>query len=1251
MNEGLFSAYHALPQWQELLTTIKAPGCSAVYELAEGERPFLAAALSQRTGRPVVLVCATELVAQRCAQDIQRLTGVGCVCLPPRDLQFSRAASSRESTWQRLSALDQLAHGQAKVLCISLDSLIHRCVSRQTFLEAEIRLAEGEQYPPARVTEKLLAAGYERVDMVEGQGQYALRGSILDVYPPNAQEALRIEFFDDEVDSIRRFECISQRSIARVKSVHIAPATECLVTDPEAAARRLRNAIEKGLGYSLTESPNQYVENPDRLAAPVMTDEGEELPSLDDFLTAIDLTGLDEADRLPGDVVVPLSDESGYAADPEDPQGAKVMAEAINSLSFRRHLDDVERVAAGQTIRTAPMWMNVLCRETVTAVDYLKDPILLLDRPEGYLNRMRVLDGEFSDTYESARQRGDAFEAQKELLFSYDQLLQVWQRQPAVLLSELNAGTGRMKPEKLLSFGSSTPLPYQSRLEPLCSDIKKWKEQNCAIVLLCGGEARALRLQKALSERGVPSSYSETLDGNVILREVILLPVSYTKGFINTGARLCLISDSDLYGSAYHKARKKTNAGERISSFTDLKPGDYIVHDLYGVGIYQGVTQMDDEGVKRDYLVIHYAGSDKLYVPADQFDRVQKYIGAEAALPKLNSLGGGEWQRQKNRVKGQLKKLAFDLVELYAKRAQETGYAFSHDNPWQREFEDAFPYELTDDQQRSVAQIEEDMESARNMDRLLCGDVGYGKTEVALRAAFKCVVEGKQVAILAPTTILVQQHYNTIRKRFSGFPAKVEMLSRFRTAAESKEILKKLEAGEIDIIVGTHRLLSKEVKFQDLGLLIVDEEQRFGVAHKESIKQMKNRVDVLTLSATPIPRTLHMSMVGIRDMSILETPPEERLPVKTYVMDYDDMIIRDAIRRELARNGQVYFLYNRVRSIDQMYARLHALVPEARIGIAHGQMRENALEDIMLDFYAGAYDVLLCTTIVESGLDVPEANTLIVFDADRFGLSQLYQIRGRVGRSNKQAYAYFTTRANKQMSETAQKRLDAIREFTEFGAGYRIAMRDLEIRGAGDVLGPQQSGHLSTVGYDMYCKLIEEAVGEARGLTQTPELDTRIDLKLDAYLPQDYVSQEKIRVEIYKRIAMVVDEETRMTIEDELIDRFGDIPQPVENLIRIAQLRGITRRLGISHLSLRAEGLRMKLSQQNMPDPGLFYTAVTMTDDRLKFAVTRAPELLFQQPRMTPMVALEMAIPLVTKLLRNVEKLLNQKAAEEEGGE
>ena len=806
---------------------------------------------------------------------------------------------------------------------------------------------------------------------------------------------------------------------------------------------------------------------------------------------------------------------------------------------------------------------------------------------------------------------------------------------------------GRLNPTTVIPFEAKPPMPYQSRLEPLKQDILKWKEAGHAIVLFTGGEARGLRLQKALMEMDVPCVYTETLDGNLILREVLLLPVAYGKGFVHPQANLVVLSDTDIYGTAYQRAKKKQNAGERIASFTDLKVGDYVVHDLHGVGLYKGVVQLDSDGAKRDYLLIHYAGNDKLYVPADQFDRVTKFIGAEQNLPKLNRLGGQEWERQKSKVKASIKKLAFDLAELYAKRAKNTGYAFSHDNPWQQEFEDMFPYELTEDQHKSVAEIEADMESSRNMDRLLCGDVGYGKTEVALRAAFKAVVEGKQVAILAPTTILVQQHYNTIKKRFAGFPVKFDMLCRFRTPKEQKEIARKLKEGELDLVVGTHRLLNKDVQYKDLGLLIVDEEQRFGVNHKESIQHMKTRVDVLTLSATPIPRTLHMSMVGIRDMSILETPPEERLPVKTYVMEYSDAVIREAIRREMARGGQVYFLYNRVRSIEQMHDRIKALVPDARIGIAHGQMRENALEDVMLDFYAGAYDVLLCTTIVESGLDVPDANTPIVFDADRFGLSQLYQIRGRVGRSNRQAYAYFTIRGGRMLSETAEQRLSAIREFTEFGAGYRIAMRDLEIRGAGDVLGPQQSGHLTTVGYDMYVKLIEQAVGEVQGIESTPELDTRVELKLDAFLPEDYVPQEKLRVEIYKRIAMIQDSEGRMDIEEELIDRFGDIPQPVINLMHIAQLRGVTRKLGISHLFLRPDGVHMRMDEKFLPEPALLFEAVTRTDKRLRFMVSKAPEMVLAQPRMDAESALETSIYVMGKVYEELCALRQEAKTQE----
>ncbi len=1262
MNEGLFTAYNKLPEWGELLKAIEKPGCTALCEIAEGERPFLAAALAHKTGRTVVLVSSTELVAQRQAQDIDRLLGGGCAALPPRDVQFSRAASSRESTWERLSALSRLARGELKVLCLSAESLMARCADRSRFVASELTLAEGDSFPPERMMEALLRIGYERVDMVEGRGQCAMRGAILDVFPSNETDAIRIEFFDTDIDSIRRFDCISQRSITKLKRVRIAPATECLYADADAAAERLKAAIEAGAGHEMIKA-----EKPKK---PELTAGGDELPSLDDFLNALDL--MEQAEDAPkagkkgkktaekpadGDALPPLDNFISVLDIMEKTEDAlktgRKSAEKPDdgeNMSYKRHLDDVARIRAGQTIRTAPMWMSVLCEKTVFATDYAKNPIILCDRPEMFAARLKTQAEEYAADYDEARLRGDAFDAQQKLLFTYEQALESWRGYSVVAMSDLRSGLGMLKPDKVIEFGSTAPAPYQSQTEPMAKDIAAWREAGCAVVLLTGGEARGQRLQRTLAEQKTPSVYCEALNGNLIARETVLLPVAYQKGFIHISAGLVLLSDTDIFGTAYQRAKKKQKAGERIASFTDLKIGDYVVHDLHGVGLYRGVVQMDNDGAKRDYLLIQYAGNDKLYVPADQFDRVQKFIGAEHNLPKLNRLGGGEWERQKNKVKAGLKRLAFDLAELYKRRESTAGYAFSSYNPWQREFEDAFPYELTADQQQCVAQIEQDMESAHNMDRLLCGDVGYGKTEVALRAAFKAVVEGKQVAILAPTTILVQQHYNTIRKRLAGFPVTVDMLSRFRTAKEQKETIARLAAGEVDLIVGTHRLLSKEVKFKDLGLLIIDEEHRFGVNHKEAIKNLKTRVDVLTLSATPIPRTLHMSMVGIRDMSMLETPPEERMPVKTYVIPYDDSIIAEAIRREMARGGQVYFLYNRVRSIEQMSERLRALVPDARIGVAHGQMRENALEDIMLDFYAGAYDVLLCTTIIENGLDVPDANTLVVFDADRFGLSQLYQIRGRVGRSNRQAYAYFTVRADKQMSETAERRLAAIREFTEFGAGYRIAMRDLEIRGAGDVLGPEQSGHLSTVGYDMYVKLIEQAVGEAQGIEQTPELDTRVELSIDAFLPQDYVPREQLRVEVYKRIAMIEDEAGRMDIEEELIDRFGDIPEPVENLMLIAQLRGVTRKLGISHVSLRADGIHMRVDERFMPDPGMLYEAVAGADERLRFVIGKHPELMLSQKGLTAEEALKIAIDAATAVHTRVAELKETVAAGEASG-
>jgi len=757
------------------------------------------------------------------------------------------------------------------------------------------------------------------------------------------------------------------------------------------------------------------------------------------------------------------------------------------------------------------------------------------------------------------------------------------------------AGFKQGKPVKLDILAAPQ---YHGSVRDLANDMVEWRKEGADIYLLSGGEARGERLLDTL--RTVEAKLDD---------HIRVLPLALSHGFLWSQAGLHVLSDSDIYGAARKKARSQQNSGQRIEAFTDLKEGDYVVHEMHGVGVYMGVTRIQSEGAWRDYLLIQYKGSDKLYVPTDQFDRVQKYIGSTDAPPPVNSLSSGEWQKQKSKVKAGLKKLAFNLVQLYADRESTPGHAFAPDNAWTAQFNDGVPYELTPDQAHAVEDIKRDMESDRNMDRLLCGDVGYGKTEVAMRAAFKAVSDGKQVALLAPTTILAQQHYYTCKNRFKDFPINIDVVSRFRTAKSQREALVNVMAGKTDILVGTHRLLSKDVHFKDLGLLIIDEEQRFGVTHKEQIKHMKKTVDVLTLSATPIPRTLHMSMVGVRDMSLLETPPEERIPVQTYVMDYNEGVVRSAILREIGRGGQVYFLYNRVANIDAFASRLRQLVPEARIAIGHGQMQEHALEDVMLDFYAGKYDVLLCSTIIENGLDVPTANTMIVYDADRFGLSQLYQLRGRVGRSNRVAYAYFTVRPDKMLSETAEKRLAAIREFTEFGAGFRIAMRDLEIRGAGDIFGAEQSGHISTVGYDMYCKLIEEAVREARGDAPAPdELEPRVDLKVNAFLPDSYIRGGSQRVEIYKRISGLRSMEDRADIIDELIDRFGDIPESVMTLLDVALVRALCVRLGIDVVRRQNGVCVLRFDVRYLPD--LNKLSAALEGRQLKFSTGRTASLL-----------------------------------------
>jgi transcription-repair coupling factor (superfamily II helicase) len=1122
----------------DLCDQLACPSGAAAYEICEGARAALAAAIAQKTGRQVLYVAPGDRDAARAAEDISQYLPQGVSALIPRERQFARAVSSREGEWQRLTALQSVQKGDTRVLCISADALLWRMTPPETVRCMTIELHTGDVLQPADLMARLAQAGYERVDMVEGKGQCALRGAIVDVYPPCETDALRIEFFDDEIDGMRSFDCVSQRSSARLESACITPAGEYLLAaeDRPKAGASLRLLIESALDR-LREHPSQK--------------------------------------------------KLSYDDNSQDSR------DGLRSL-----LREAEALEAGGLCRGMDLFVHILLPRTCGIWEYLDNPIVLIDTPDRCRTRMDDCMGGYLTDLSLAIEREMAIPEQEGVLRPVQEALDAVNACDMLSMQEFLRDLSGFKQGKPMQITALDAPQYHSSVRDLAADLAHWRQEGGEIFLLSGGEARGERLLDTL--HGVDARMDD---------HIHIYPHTLSRGFTWPACGLYVIGDTDIYGAGYKKTRTRKNSGQRIEAFTDLREGDYVVHEMHGVGVYQGVKRIQSEGVWRDYLLIQYKDNDRLYVPTDQFDRVQKYIGSTDGEPPLNSLSGGEWQKQKAKVKAGLKTLAFNLVQLYAQREATPGHAFAPDTAWTQQFDELFPYELTPDQARAVDDIRRDMESTRNMDRLLCGDVGYGKTEVAMRAAFKAVQDGKQVAILAPTTILAQQHYYTCLKRFHDFPVNIDVISRFRTPKAQREAIARAAAGKCDILIGTHRLLSKDVQFKDLGLLIVDEEQRFGVAHKESIKNLKKSVDVLTLSATPIPRTLHMSMVGVRDMSLLETPPEERIPVQTYVMDYNESLVRDAILREIARDGQVYFLYNRVANIDAFAARLRQLVPEARIGIGHGQMQEHALEDVMLDFYAGKYDVLLCSTIIENGLDVPRANTMIVYDADRFGLSQLYQLRGRVGRSNRVSYAYFTVQPQKMLSETAEKRLAAIREFTQFGAGFRIAMRDLEIRGAGDIFGPEQSGHISVVGYDMYCKLIEEAVREAKGEINAPaELEPRVDLKVNAYLPEAYVHGGTQRVEVYKRISMLRTKEDMRDIIDELLDRFGDIPQSVLTLLDVAYLRALCVSLGVGLVQRQPTGLLLRFDEKYLPDLNALSAAMG-EGGTLRFSAARIPGL------------------------------------------
>ena len=793
----------------------------------------------------------------------------------------------------------------------------------------------------------------------------------------------------------------------------------------------------------------------------------------------------------------------------------------------------------------------------VSFLDYFpaRQTLLFLDEPARLIEKGRGVEEEFMEAQKKRVESGYQMEAGEVRLYQTDEILKKMNAYYSIGFFSLDMRSKGLMVRESHNIHTKNINPYNSSFEMLTQDLKRLKRNGYRVVLLSGSRTRARRLAEDLRDYNLSSFYSEDMDREVRPGEIMTAYGYVAEGYEYPMLKFTVISETDIFGKVRKKKKRKTYEGRKIQSFSELRPGDYVVHENHGLGIYQGIEKIEVDKTAKDYMKISYAQGGNLYIPATQLDLIQKYASSDAKPPRLNRLGGQEWTRTKNRVKGAVKEIARDLVELYAARQEQEGYVYGEDTVWQREFEEMFPFEETQDQLLAIAAVKKDMQSRKIMDRLICGDVGYGKTEIAIRAAFKAVQEDQQVVYLVPTTILAQQHYNTFLQRMKDFPVRIDLLCRFRSAAQQKKTIEDTRKGLVDIVIGTHRVLSDDLKFKDLGLLIIDEEQRFGVQHKEKIKKLKENIDVLTLTATPIPRTLHMSLIGIRDMSVLEEAPEERIPIQTYVMEYNDEMVREAIERECSRQGQVYYVYNRVEDIGEVAAHIQKLVPEVTVSYAHGQMREHQLESIMYDFINGEIDVLVTTTIIETGLDISNVNTMIIHDADRLGLSQLYQLRGRVGRSNRMAYAFLLYRRDKMLKEIAEKRLAAIREFTDLGSGFKIAMRDLEIRGAGNLLGAEQHGHMEAVGYDLYCKMLNEAVKLLKGEIEEESFHTSIDLDVDAFIPESYIPNEYQKLDIYKRIAAIETEEEMEDMTEELIDRFGDIPKKVDTLLQIAYLK------------------------------------------------------------------------------------------------
>ena len=1072
---------------------------------------------------------------------------------PAKDLLFYSAdIHGNLMARQRIAVLRRLMEDREGVVVTTMDGLMDHLLPLKYLREQSITVESGQVIDLDVWKERLIAMGYERVAQVDGMGQFSIRGGIVDIFPLTEEVPVRIELWDDEVDSIRTFDLESQRSVEQLENITIYPAAEVVLSADQLAAgiRRLEKE-EKTYEKALREQHKP-----------------EEAHRIHTIIGEL-RSGLDEGWRIGG-------------------------------------LD---------------AYIRYFCPDTVSFLEYFPqgESVIYLDEPARLKEKGETVELEFRESMVHRLEKGYLLPGQTELLYPAAEILARMQKPYAVMLTGLDQKLPGMKVNQKFSIDVKNVNSYQNSFEILIKDLTRWKKEGYRVILLSASRTRASRLASDLREYDLRAYCPDGREGesgnaggegagsadtgnpgavNTSVRKVRPGEILVTYGNLHRGfeyplLKFVFITEGDMFGvEKKRKRRKKTNyQGKAIQSFTELSVGDYVVHEEHGLGIYKGIEKVERDKVIKDYIKIEYGDGGNLYLPATRLESIQKYAGAEAKKPKLNKLGGTEWNKTKTRVRGAVQEIAKDLVKLYAARQEKAGFQYGTDTVWQREFEELFPYDETDDQMDAIDAVKTDMESRRIMDRLICGDVGYGKTEVALRAAFKAVQDSKQVVYLVPTTILAQQHYNTFVQRMKDFPVRVDMLSRFCTPARQKRTLEDLRKGMVDIVIGTHRVLSKDMQFKDLGLLIIDEEQRFGVAHKEKIKHLKENVDVLTLTATPIPRTLHMSLAGIRDMSVLEEPPVDRTPIQTYVMEYNEEMVREAINRELARNGQVYYVYNRVTDIDEVAGRVQALVPDAVVTFAHGQMREHELERIMADFINGEIDVLVSTTIIETGLDISNANTMIIHDADRMGLSQLYQLRGRVGRSNRTSYAFLMYKRDKLLREEAEKRLQAIREFTELGSGIKIAMRDLEIRGAGNVLGAEQHGHMEAVGYDLYCKMLNQAVLALKGETlEEDSYDTVVECDIDAYIPGRYIKNEYQKLDIYKRISAIETEEEYMDMQDELMDRFGDIPRSVENLLKIASIRALAHQAYVTEVVINRQEVRLtmyqkaKLQVEKIPD-------------------------------------------------------------------